>query len=110
MQLAIKSNINIESDNFIETMLMLNNQTIRPSYFASFDPRSPFLNIDQNPAPLVFLPTPSIVNERIDDIPLLTAIFLKLNLPNIVDKFYTPHANHEGLSHGWLLTVWLVYI
>lgn len=110
MQLAIESNINIESDNFIDTMLMLNNQTIRPSYFASFDPRSPFLNINQNPAPLVFLPIPSIVNERIDDIPLLTALFLKLNLPNIVDKFYIPHANHEGLSHGWLLTVWLVYI
>lgn len=110
MQLPIESNINIEFENFIDPMQMLNNHTIRPSYFASFDPRSPFLNVGQNPAPLVFISTPSIVNERIDDIPLLIAIFLKLNLPDIVDKFYTPHANHEGLSHGWLLTVWLVYI
>ena len=50
MQLTIESKINIESENSIDTMLMLNNHTIRPSYFASFDPRSPFLNIDQNPA------------------------------------------------------------
>ena len=53
---------------------------------------------------------PSIVSERIDDIPLLIAILLKLDLPNAIDKYYTPHMNHEGLSYGWLLTIWIVYI
>ena len=53
---------------------------------------------------------PSIINERIDDIPLLVAMLLKLDLPNAVDKYYTPHDNHQGLSHGWLLTIWIVYI
>ena len=53
---------------------------------------------------------PSIVSERIDDIPLLIAMLLKLDLPNAIDKYYTPHENHEGLSYGWLLTIWIVYI
>ncbi len=53
---------------------------------------------------------PSIVCERIDDIPLLMAMLLKLDLQNAIDKYYTPHVNHEGLSYGWLLTIWIVYI
>jgi len=108
MHLGIKSNIKIQSEDLINRIL--NNPIIHPSYLASFDSRSLFPNASQNPVSLCSVSSPSIVNERIDDIPLLTAILLKLNLPDIVDKFYTPHANHEGLSHGWLLTVWLVYI
>ena len=108
MQLGIKSNTKIQSEDLINRIL--NSPISRPSYLASFDSRSLFPDASQNPVPLCSVLLPSIVNERIDDIPLLIAILLKLNLPDIVDKFYTPHTNHEGLSHGWLLTVWLVYI
>lgn len=108
MQLGIKSNTKIQSEDLINRIL--NSPISRPSYLASFDSRSLFPDASQNPVPLCSVLLPSIVNERIDDIPLLIAILLKLNLPDIVDKFYTPHSNHEGLSHGWLLTVWLVYI
>lgn len=62
------------------------------------------------PSPSDVTSEPSIINERIDDIPLLIAMLLKLDLPNAVDKYYTPHDNHQGLSHGWLLTIWIVYI
>jgi len=108
MQLGIKSNTEIQSEDLINRIL--NSPISRPSYLASFDSGSLFPDASQNPGPLCSVLRPSIVNERIDDIPLLIAILLKLKLPDIVDKFYTPHANHEGLSHGWLLTVWLVYI
>lgn len=108
MQLGIKSNTKIQSEDLINRIL--NSPISRPSYLASFDSRSLFPDASQNPVPLCSVLLPSIVNERIDDIPLLIAILLKLNLPDIIDKFYTPHSNHEGLSHGWLLTVWLVYI
>ena len=110
MQLNIESNINIQSKDSIDPMLLLNNHMIRPSYFTPFDPCSLFSEVAEDLSQFYLLSPPSIVNERIDDIPLLTAIFLKLNIPDIVDKNYTPHANHEGLSYGWLVTVWLVYI
>jgi len=108
MQFSIQSNTKIQSEDLINRIL--NNPILGSSYLASFDSRSLFPDASQTPVSLCSVSSPSIVNERIDDIPLLTAILLKLNLPDIVDKFYTPHANHEGLSHGWLLTVWLVYI
>ena len=110
MQLNIESNINIQSENVIDPMLMLNNHIIRPPYYTSFDPCSLFSDTAEDPSPSYLFSPPSIKNERIDDIPVLTAIFLKLNIPDIIDKHYTPHANHEGLSYGWLVTVWLVYI
>ena len=46
--------------------------------------------------PLCFVSEPSIICERIDDIPLLIAVLLKLDLPNAIDKYYTPHVNHGG--------------
>ena len=110
MQLNVDSNINVQSEGVIDPMLMLNNHVIRPSYYTSFDPRSLFSDTAEGPSPSYLFSPPSIVNERIDDIPLLIAIFLKLKIPDIIDKHYTPHANHEGLSYGWLVTVWLVYI
>ena len=108
MNLNIKSSTTIQSEDLLSKIR--NSPISYPSYFGSFDPQSLFTDASQNFTPFCSVSTPSIVNERIDDIPLLVAILLKLDLPNIIDKFYTPHANHEGLSHGWLLTVWMVYI
>lgn len=51
-----------------------------------------------------------LTHERVDDVPLLIAFLLKLRLPQVIDQFVTPHPLHEGLSHGWLATIWIAYI
>lgn len=55
-------------------------------------------------------PIVEVFNERIDDIPPLLHTLVDVGVPEIIDRFHTPHGNHEGLSVGWLSTVWLVYI
>ena len=31
-------------------------------------------------------------------------------IEEIIDNHYTPHGNHQGLSVGWLVTLFLVYV
>jgi transposase len=52
----------------------------------------------------------SITHERVDDIPLLIGLMQKLHLPEILDRHLGSHGNHQGLSNGWLATLWLAYI
>jgi len=52
----------------------------------------------------------SIIHERVDDIPLLIGLMQKLHLPEILDRHLGNHGNHQGLSNGWLATIWLAYI
>lgn len=51
-----------------------------------------------------------ITHERVDDIPLLIGLMQKLHLPEILDCHLGNHGNHQGLSNGWLATLWLAYI
>jgi transposase len=51
-----------------------------------------------------------LTHERVDDVPLLLGFLMKLQIPQIIDCQYPPHPLHEGLSNGWLVTVWLAYI
>ena len=51
-----------------------------------------------------------LIHERVDDIPLLIGLAQRLRLPEIMDKHMGNHGNHQGLSNGWLATVWLAYI
>jgi transposase len=52
----------------------------------------------------------TIESERVDRIPLILEILIKLEIQRIIDKHYTPHGNHEGLSVGWLAVIFLAYI
>jgi len=52
----------------------------------------------------------AITHERVDDIPLLIGLMQKLHLPEILDRHLGNHGNHQGLSNGWLATIWLAYI
>jgi len=52
----------------------------------------------------------SVQSIRVDDIPLLLKILVLIGVPASIDAAYTPHGNHSGLSVGWLVTLWLVYI
>ena len=52
----------------------------------------------------------NLTHERVDDIPLLIGVAQCLSLPAIVDRHLGNHGHHQGLSNGWLTTVWLAYI
>jgi transposase len=54
--------------------------------------------------------TLELTHERVDDVPLLLGFLIKLQLPEILDRHLPPHPLHQGLSHGWLITVWIAYI
>jgi len=53
---------------------------------------------------------PSIMTERVDDIPLLLAQMRRMDLPTLIDSYFVVHGNREGLSLGWTATVWLAHI
>ena len=48
--------------------------------------------------------------ERVDDIPLLYGLLDRMGIQAIVDSTIEPHGNWQGLSPGWVVTIWLVHI
>lgn len=55
-------------------------------------------------------PTLRLVHERVDDVPLILGFLIQLQLPLLLDKHLKPHPHHQGLSLGWLITLWITYI
>jgi transposase len=51
-----------------------------------------------------------LTHERVDDVPLLLSFLIRLRSPEILDGHFPPHPLHQGLSNGWLITVWITYI
>jgi transposase len=51
-----------------------------------------------------------LTHERVDDVPLLLGFLIRLGLPQALDRHLPPHPLHQGLSNGWLITVWITYI
>src|SRR3954452_13961336 len=51
-----------------------------------------------------------LTHERVDDVPLILGFLIKLQLPEILDRHLPPHPLHQGLSNGWLITIWVAYI
>jgi transposase len=49
-------------------------------------------------------------HERVDDIPLILGLACRLRLPEILDQSLGRHHLHQGLSPGWIATVWIAYI
>lgn len=54
--------------------------------------------------------TLQLTHTRVGDIPLLLALLINLSIPEIYDREVGDHGLHTGLSGGWLLTIWLVFI
>src|SRR3954468_3587027 len=54
--------------------------------------------------------TLELTHERVDDVPLLVGFLVRLRLPEILDRHFPAHPLHQGLSNGWLITVWIAYI
>ncbi|MEM7124999.1 MAG: DUF4277 domain-containing protein [Chloroflexota bacterium] len=49
-------------------------------------------------------------NERVDDLPLLHGMLRKMGVQKSVDAVLEVHGNWQGLSPGWIITVWLMHI
>jgi transposase len=54
--------------------------------------------------------TPELTHERVDDVPLLLGFLIRLKLPEVLDRHLPPPPLHQGLSNGWLITIWIAYI
>jgi transposase len=50
---------------------------------------------------------PLIITERVDDIPLLLEQMQRMGLPALLDHHFPTHGNWQGLSLGWVTTIWL---
>jgi transposase len=55
-------------------------------------------------------PEMNITTERIDDFPLLLEVMRRLGLPDIIDNHLRRHGLQQGLSWGWIATIWLAHI
>jgi transposase len=55
-------------------------------------------------------PEMNITTERIDDFPLLLEVMQRLGLPAIIDNHLRRHGLQQGLSWGWIATIWLAHI
>ena len=51
-----------------------------------------------------------LTHERIDDVPLILGFLIRLRLAHLLDKHLKPHPHHQGLSLGWLLTLWIMMV
>jgi len=52
----------------------------------------------------------SVITERVDDIPLLLAHSDQMGGPELLDAYFKPHGNWEGMSLGWTTVIWLAHI
>lgn len=52
----------------------------------------------------------SITTERVDDLPLLVAQMAQMDLPNLLDSHFRVNGNWQGLSPGWVTTIWLAHL
>jgi transposase len=52
----------------------------------------------------------TITTERIDDFVLLITMMMEMDLPTILDRHIPRHWLQEGLSWGWVTTIWLAHI
>jgi transposase len=48
--------------------------------------------------------------EQVDDLPLLFGLLQQMGVQGILDKDIQPHGHWQGLSPGWVMTVWLMHI
>jgi transposase len=49
---------------------------------------------------------PNIITERVDDMPLLLEQMQRMGLPALFDHHFPTHGNWQGLSLGWVTTIW----
>lgn len=48
--------------------------------------------------------------ERVDDIPVIFGLIQKIGIQAIIDRVIKAHGNWQGLSPGWVITIWMMHI
>jgi transposase len=48
--------------------------------------------------------------ERLDDIPVIFGHLQKIGIQATIDQVIETHGNWQGLSPGWIITLWLIHI
>lgn len=48
--------------------------------------------------------------ENVDQLPVIYGLLQKMNIQATIDKAIHPHGNWQGLSIGWVITIWLLHI
>ena len=48
--------------------------------------------------------------ENVDQIPVVYGLLRKMKIQTTIDKTIQPHGNWQGLSIGWVITIWLMHI
>jgi transposase len=48
--------------------------------------------------------------ERVDDLPVLFGLLQQMRIQAILDGVIVSHGNWQGLTHGWVITIWLMHI
>jgi transposase len=48
--------------------------------------------------------------ERLDDIPIIFGHLQEMRIQAAVDQVIETHGNWQGLSPGWIITIWLIHI
>lgn len=54
--------------------------------------------------------TLTITTERVDDLPLLLTHLIRMDVPSLLEQHFHQHGNWDGLSFGWVATIWLAHI
>src|SRR3954454_18043818 len=52
----------------------------------------------------------TITTERVDDIPLLITHLSRMDVPSLFEQHFHQHGSWQGLSAGWVATIWLSYL
>lgn len=48
--------------------------------------------------------------ERADELPVLFGLLQQMHIQEILDAAIVLHGNWSGLTHGWVITIWLIHI
>ena len=54
--------------------------------------------------------SPQLTHYRIDDLPLVLGMLMQMSIPHYYDHEIGDHGLHQGLSGGWMMTIWLAFI
>jgi transposase len=52
----------------------------------------------------------TVTTERVDDIPIVLTQSDEMGRPDLLDEYFKPHGNWEGMSLGWTTAIWLTHI
>jgi transposase len=52
----------------------------------------------------------TVTTERVDDLPILLRQSDDMGIAELLDEYFKPHGNWEGMSLGWTTAIWLTHI